>query len=447
MTHPPHPGSEHDGAGNGAANLDAQGVSTTTGPKPGPRSSSRRRGLQTFSSLQANPNWRYLFVGSLFANAAQWLQLITIGWLALDVSGSAFHSIMAVAVRALPTLLLGPWGGVLADRWDRRRLAMVTQLGLAAAGTCFAILVATGLVTSVWYIYGYTLVVGVGFSVVQPVRQALIANTVRQPDMANALALSALAVTSMRLSGSALGGILLETVDFHWNFFVEAGLYAAMVLLLIPMKTPYQDPSTAREHSPLTNLKEGLGYILGNRIMFRLLVLNFARTAVFSPLLLLLPAYTADALGEGAGVGTAMIVSMGIGGVTATFIMSTWGFFTRKGLVTLITMCSGSAVVLTLGLSHWVWLSVPIMIVMGLSQSHFIVANQVLVQNIVPDTLRGRVSSVWHYEQGMIPMFAGLIGILATFTGISWAMTGFGLAALLLGIFFLFAFRDIREQA
>ena len=447
MTHPSHPGSEHDGAGNGAANLDGQGVSTTAGPKPGPRSPSRRRGLQTFSSLQANPNWRYLFVGSLFANAAQWLQLITIGWLALDVSGSAFHSIMAVAVRALPTLLLGPWGGVLADRWDRRRLAMVAQLGLAISGACFAILVATGQVTSVWYIYGYTLVVGVGFSVVQPVRQALIANTVRQPDMANALALSALAVTSMRLSGSALGGILLETVDFHWNFFVEAGLYAAMVLLLIPMKTPYQDPSTAREHSPLTNLKDGLSYILGNRIMFRLLVLNFARTAVFSPLLLLLPAYTAGALGEGAGVGTAMIVSMGIGGVTATFIMSTWGFFTRKGLVTLITMCSGSAVVLTLGLSHWVWLSVPVMIVMGLSQSHFIVANQVLVQNIVPDTLRGRVSSVWHYEQGMIPMFAGLIGVLAAFTGISWAMTGFGLVALLLGIFFLIAFRDIRLQA
>lgn len=415
--------------------------------QPGHRPSSCQRGLQTFSSLQANPNWRFLFVGSLFANAAQWLQLITIGWLALDVSGSAFHSIMAVAVRALPTLLLGPWGGVLCDRWDRRQLAMVSQLGLAAAGVCFAILVATGQVTSVWYIYGYTLVVGVGFSVVQPVRQALIANTVRQPDMANALALSALAVTSMRLSGSALGGILLETVDFHWNFFVEAGLYAAMVLLLIPMRTPYQDPSTAREHSPLTNLKDGLSYILGNRIMFRLLVLNFARTAVFSPLLLLLPAYTAGALGEGAGVGTAMIVSMGIGGVTATFIMSTWGFFTRKGLVTLITMCSGSAVVLTLGLSHWVWLSVPIMVVMGLSQSHFIVANQVLVQSIVPDTLRGRVSSVWHYEQGMIPMFAGSIGILAAFTGISWAMTGFGLAALLLGIFFLIAFRDIREQA
>ena len=405
----------------------------------------RRRGLQTFSSLQANPNWRYLFIGSLFANAAQWLQLITIGWLALDVSGSPFHSIMAVSVRALPTLLLGPWAGVLADRWDRRWLAMVSQVGLAAAAVVFAWMVAAGQVTSVWYIYGYTLAAGVGFTVVQPVRQALIANTVRQPDMPNALALSALAVTSMRLCGSALGGILLETVDFQWNFFVEAGLYIAMVLLLIPMKMPYREPPTAREHSPLNNLKEGLTYILGHRIMFRLMVLNFARTAVFSPLLLLLPAYTSGALGEGAAVGTAMIVSMGVGGVTATFIMSTWGFFTRKGLVTLITMCSGSAVVLTLGLSHWVWLSVPVMVVMGLSQSHFIVANQVIVQGIVPDTLRGRISSVWHYEQGLIPMFSGLIGLAATFIGISWAMTGFGLASLALGLLFLFTFKDVRQ--
>ncbi len=406
----------------------------------------RRRGLQTFSSLQDNPNYRYLFTGGLFANAAQWLQLITIGWLALEVSGSPFHSIMAVSVRALPTLLLGPWGGVLADRWDRRWLAMAPQIGLAASALVFAWFVGNGMVTSVWHIYVYTLISGVGFSIVQPVRQALIANTVRQPDMANALALSALAVTSMRLSGSLLGGILIETVDFQWNFYVEAALYGAMALLLIPMKTPYQADGTARQHSPLTNLKDGLGYVIGNRMMLRLMILNFARTAVFGPLLLLLPAYTAGALGEGAGVGTAMIVSMGIGGVTATFIMSSWGFFTRKGLVTLITMCSGAVVVTTLGLSQWVWLSVPIMVVMGLSQSHFIVANQVLVQNIVPDTLRGRVSSVWHYEQGMIPMFSGIIGILATFTSISWAMTGFGVAALALSLFFLLTFKDVRAQ-
>lgn len=409
------------------------------------RSSARRGGMKTFTSLQNNPNYRYLFAGNLFANAAQWLQFISIGWLALDISGSAFHSIMAVAVRALPTLVLGPWGGVLADRIDRRKLAMVTQVGMSGAAVAFAFLILREQVTSIWYVYAYTIVTGVGFSVIQPVRQSLIANTVRQPDMANALALNALAVTSMRLVGAALGGILIETLGFQWNFFVEGGLYIGMMALLIPMRTPYTETSTARQSSALSNLKEGLSYIVENRLMLRLMTLNFVRTGVFAPLLLLLPAYTSEALGAGPGVGTAMLVSMGIGGVTATFIMSSWGFLTKKGLVTLITLVSGSAVITSLGLSHWIWYSVPIMVVMGISQSHFIVANQTLVQNIVPDTLRGRVSSVWHYEQGLIPLFSGMIGLVATQVGISWAILGFGGAALALSVLFLIRFGDIRS--
>jgi MFS family permease len=404
----------------------------------------RRGGLKTFSSLKNNRDYRYLFTGNLFANGAQWLQLITIGWLALDVSGSVFHSIMAVAVRALPILLLGPWGGVLADRWDRRKLAMATQAGLAVSAFIFAVLVTRGQVSSVWYIYAYTLVGGVAFTIMQPVRQALIANTVHPADMGNALALNAMTVTSMRLIGAAVGGVLIETVGFQWNFFVEASLYIGMALLLIPMRTPYRAASTARSASPTNNLVEGLGYILKSRVIMRLMVLNFTRTAVFMPLLLLLPGYTSEALNAGAGIGTAMIVSMGIGGVIASLVISSWGFFTKKGLVSLITLISGSAVIFSLGLAHWVWYAVPIMMVMGLSQTHFIVSNQTLVQTIVPDALRGRVSSVWHYEQGLIPLFAGLIGVMAEAIGIVAALAWVGGVALALALLFLLWFKEIR---
>ena len=176
------------------------------------------------------------------------------------------------------------------------------------------------------------------------------------------------------------------------------------------------------------------------------MVLNFSRTAVFMPLLMLLPVYTSQALDAGPAVGTAMMFTMGVGGVIATFIMSTWGFFAKKGTVCLITMLSGSVVVFVLGLSHWIWLSVPIMIVMGLSQSHFIVSNQTLVQTIVPDTLRGRVSSVWHYEQALIPMFAGGIGLAAGAIGIGWAMTIVGGVALVIGTFYVFRFNEVRGR-
>ena len=404
-----------------------------------------RRGLRTFSSLQNNRDYRYLFAGNLCGNGAHWLQLVTIGWLALGVSGSAFHSIMAVAVRALPILLIGPWGGVLADRWDRRALAMVTQIALALGALTFAVLVARGQVDTIWHVYGYTLTTGVAFAVTQPTRQALIANTVRRPDMGNALALSAMSTTSMRLVGAGTAGVLLGFLDFQWNFFVEGGLYAGMALLLLPMRTPYQEVSTAGGNSVLSNLREGLSYVLGDRIIFRLMVLNFARAAVFGPLLLLLPAYASGALDAGAGTGTAMIVVMGIGGTAASLVISSWGFFTRKGMVGLISLISGSGVIFTLGWSPWVWLSVPVMIVMGLSQTHFIVSNQTVIQILVPDFLRGRVSGVWHYEQGLTPLFAGVIGLIANLVGISTAMVWFGGIALAMGLFFLLTFEDIRR--
>ncbi|RUA31607.1 MAG: hypothetical protein DSY78_05720 [Chloroflexi bacterium] len=401
--------------------------------------------VKTFSSLQNHVNYRYLWTGNLFANCAQWLQFITIGWLALDISGSAFHSILTVAVRALPLLILGPWGGVLADRLDRRKLVMGVQVVMVSSALAFGILLANGKIDSIWHVYAYMLVSGIAFAFVQPTRQALVANVVPREDLGNALALNAMAVTSMRLAGAAISGVLIETVAFHWNFFVESALYVGMIVLLAPMKTPYRQDSERTKASPLADLKEGFQFIFGSREMVRLMVMNFVRTGVFMPLLLFLPAYTEEALGRGAGVSTAMIVIMGAGGLLATIMISSFGFFTKKGLVTLLTLISGSSVILILGLSQWVWVSVPIMLIMGLSQTHFIVANQTLIQTLVPDNLRGRVTSVWHYESGLIPLFAAITGGVGLLVGIGTAMAIGGVIALSISLIFLVRFGNIRR--
>jgi len=136
--------------------------------------------VNTFSSLKNNVNYRYLWTGNLFANCAQWLQFITIGWLALDLTGSALHSILTVAVRALPVLLLGPWGGVLADRLDRRKLVMGIQLVMVATSLAFGGLLAAGKIDSISHVYGYMLVSGLAFAFIQLIRQALVANTVHR---------------------------------------------------------------------------------------------------------------------------------------------------------------------------------------------------------------------------------------------------------------------------
>ena len=358
--------------------------------------------------------------------------------------GSALHSVAVAGVRSVPVLVLGPWAGVLADRIDRRKIAIVTNIAQAVLATAFAVLIAGDWV-EVWHAYTYMLLSGCAHSIQQPVRHALVANTVPRSDLANALALNAMTINITRLSGPLVGGLLISTVGFKWNFFFEAALYTGMVLLLLPMRTPYREASTARRVSAFTNLREGLVYILGNSALFRLTLLNFLRTTVFMPLVLLMPVYTTQALGAGVGTGTFMISLMGIGGLATTLIVATWGFFTKKGLVTLIALLAGSMVIVLLGLSHWVWLSLPLMVLMGLCQVHSVVSSITLIQSIVSDNLRGRVTSVWNYESGLIPLAAVGIGYIADRVDINTALITVGTAAAVLSLLALVRFKEIRE--
>jgi len=431
----------HDPAAGEAAPVPDQ-VRTRAASRP--PEAGQRGGIKTFSSLQNNPNYRFLFAGNLFANAAQWLQLFTVGWLVLELSGgSALQSATSVGIRTLPTLLLGPWAGALADRWDRRKIAIFVQVWLAVAASLFALLVASGEI-AVWHAYVYMALSGIGFTMMQPVRQALVANTVPRSDLRNALALNAMTVTSMRLVGPLLGGILMETVGFKWNFLLQSSLYVGMFVLLLPMRTPYREASTNRKVSMWSNLAEGMGYILKNQVILRLNMMNIVRSAVFQPLVFLLPVYTKEVLDAGPGAGTALVTAMGLGGLSATVLISSWRFFTKKGLVSLIALMAGSVCILLLGLAQWLWLSMALLGTQGFFQTHFIVSNMTSIQTVVPDSLRGRVSSVWQYLDGLIPMWVFLIGLLAELTGIRLALMATGALALGFSISYMLRFKDIR---
>jgi len=405
--------------------------------------------ISTFESMVNNKNFRYLLVGNFFGNCAVWLQFVSVGWLTYDLTGSGIQSMMTVAIRAIPTLLLSPVGGVWADKMSRNKLAAVSQSFTAITALVFAVALVLGLVDNVIYIYAYMIFTGLGFAVTQPVRQALIANTVKPDDLGNALALNAMTVTSMRLLGAVIAGTLIVYVDYQWNFFVETALYIGMTLLQIPMKTPFTDKRTSEVKSVYGDLVSGLGYIGRNTIVLRLMILNFLRTVVFTPILLLLPYYTSEALNSEADVGTLMIIMMGLAGVLSSLYISTFGYVIRKGFIGPLTLIGGGIVILTLGMSNSVWVSVPIMLLLGICQTHFIVSNQTLIQETVTDEYRGRVSSVWHYEQGLIPLSTLIIGLLAANPlwdiGISNSLIITGLFTIGLSSILLLWYKDIAR--
>ena len=413
-------------------------------PSKASAATGRHPRIRTFSSLR-NKDFRLLWAGNIFEHMALWLQLISLSWLVWSLSGSALLSGMAAGSRGLPTLVIGPWAGVIADRMDRRKLVITAQVFLAGVSVFFALLVASGAV-QVWHAMVYAIVSGICFAFIMPARQALIVNTVPPGDLSNAFALSAMTVTSNRLIGGILGGLLITTVGIQWNFFVEGAAYIVTALLLIPMRTPYQEASTARQSSVFTNLKDGLAYVWkDNRIILHLMVLNFVLNMAFIPVPALLPAYTTAVLHSEANVGGYLLAAQGVGGVTATVLIASLGFVLKKGQLGMVALVAGSAAILVLAQSNWLLLSLAMLVVLGVCQTSFIVTNQVLVQAMVPDTLRGRVTSLYMLEFGLGPVAIFLIGLLMDLYSVSGALTIVASASLASSLFFLLAFRQVRN--
>ena len=423
--------------------MDRDTTSSKTSPQAG-AATPRGSGIRAFSSLRSN-DFKLLWAGNIFETMALWLQLISLSWLVWDLSGSAMLSGLAAGLRGLPTLIIGPWAGVLADRMDRRKLVIVFQVILTGVAVLFALLVASGAV-QVWHAMVYAIVSAVCFGFMMPARQALIVNTVPPEDLGNAFAVSGFAFNANRLAGGVLGGLLITTVGIQWNFFVEGAAYIITALLLIPMKTPYQEVSTARESSMLANLKDGLVYIWrDNRIILHLMVLSLILNLALMPVMALLPAYTTEVLLAEANVGGYLMAAQGLGGVTATVLIASLGFGTKKGLLELVTLVVGTAAVLILAQSHWLLLSLGMLVLLGVSQTSFIVINQILVQTMIPDTLRGRVTSLYMLEFGLGPLAIALIGLLMDLVSVAGALTIVASVGLASALFFLLTFRQVRN--
>lgn len=410
---------------------------------------SRLPRLQTFDSFIAHRNYRLLWIGNFFANSAQWFQLLTIGWLVRELTaGSSSSPLLVVTVgglNTLPGLLVGPWGGVLGDRIDRRKLIISIQTFMAVFAFLFAFFVLTGRV-QVWHAYAYVLISGTCLSVTQPMRQVLIANTVPRESLANAYAANVLTITGTRLLGPLFGGILIATLGFFWNFAIEAVFYISMVLVLLPMKMPYyQKRDTGTRQSPFADLKEGLRYIWkGNRVIFFLMTLSLIPNVVLQPLMFLLPVFTEEVLHGGPDVGGYLLAVNGFGGLVAAFLIASVGFIFKRGLVTLAMVSASSVFILLFAQAQWLALAFPMIAMFAFSQSTFRTASGTLIQTLVPDELRGRVTSFQRYGQGFVVISSLLIGWLVGATSVPFALTTMGVIGLSFSLVFLVTAHRIR---
>ena len=364
--------------------------------------------------------------------------------------GSALLVVGIGGISTLPGLIVGPLGGVLGDRIDRRKLIVYLQAFMAVFAFGFGWFVAFDFV-EVWHVFAYAIVSGACLSITQPMRQALIANTVPRHMLGNAYATNVLTIPGTRAVGPFIGGILVSSFGFFWNFAIESLLYIGMILAFMPMRTPYAEPRRVRTGSATAgffqDLAEGFRYIWsGNRVLFLLITLTIVPNVVLQPVMFMLPLFTSEVLGRGADMGGYMLATNGFGGFLMALTIASFGFFIRRGMVCLITAAASSILALVLIQAAWLPLALIVIALFAASQTAFRTTNGTLTQTLTPDDLRGRITSLQRLGQGFVVGSSLLVGWFAGVTSVRLALAAIGVVGLALAIAYVICAERLRNQ-
>ena len=310
-------------------------------------------------------------------------------------------------------------------------------------------------VAQVSHAYFYVLLSGVGLAIVQPTRQALIANTVPRDAIGHAYATNTFTIAGTRMIGPFFGGIIIASMGFTWNFLVEAALYLGVVVALLPMKTPYQvqariAPGPARRPSrrisPLRDLAEGIRYVWKDEpAIFQIMLLSMVANVVIHPVLFILPLFTADVLQRGADVGGYLLAASGFGALASALTIATVGFVFRKGRLALGSVVAAAIATIMFAYTPWLIMSIFLCALFSAGLNANRTASGTLVQLLVPDQLRSRIIGLQNYFMGFVVFTSLLIGWFAATTSVTTAIAAVGVVGLVLGVSYFILLGRVRN--
>jgi MFS family permease len=396
---------------------------------------------QTFSSLR-HRDYLLLWIGTLVSHSGDWMDQIAFNWLVLEISNSPLSLGIVNLCRALPVLLLVPLGGVAADHWERRKILMVTQ----SAAMCLAFLLG-GLVTSgvvkIWEIYIIAALRGAIMSFNMPARQSIIFNTVPKDDLPNAIALNSATNNLTRVLGPAAGGILIALFGVDWLFYLNGLSFLAILWTLYLMKD-YKTTGGGAKASPWRELKEGILFLRGNKLLLYLVSLAIVPMFFGQPYMTMLTVFARDVLRIGpAGLGL-LTSTAALGSIAGALIIAGRRKHPQIAVMLCEIMLFGAAL-LIFSFSRWVPVSLLFLFLAGGSNIAYNATNNTLLQLSVPDAFRGRVISLLFINRGMIPLGTALTGLLAEKWGAPVALGSMACMLIVLGAAAYLARPDISS--
>ncbi|HEX6967047.1 MAG TPA: MFS transporter [Gemmatimonadaceae bacterium] len=394
--------------------------------------------------LLEHRNFRLYWLGQTGSQIGTWVQSVARGWLALQLSNSAFVVAFVGFAGSIPVLLFSLFAGVFADRYDKLRLVKITQTLFLVQSALTWWFVWSGHITIAWLV-ALSLFNGMVNAFDTPSRQALIVELVGKEDLVNAIALNSSGFNLARIIGPAIGGALIKLVGLAWCFALDAVSYLAVLLGLLLIVLPKFSAAEGLV-SPVEGMLQGLAYMRETRVMGQLMRLVAVVSVFAVPYLVLMPVEARDVLHRGAGGYGALLTAVGVGAFLGALALAGAGSGLRRGRLLAGSTISFAALLIVFAFVRSIWLAIPVLVLIGLSMIITTALANGLIQTVVPDALRGRIMAAYAFVfVGMAPLGYLLLGFISKFSNISVAIGGGAAVTLLFALWEFGTHPEIRR--
>ena len=386
---------------------------------PAGRRSRLARHRDRLAPAFAHRDFVRLWRANLGTMMAYWMQNVAQGWLVAVITESPLILGTLAMIRAVPMLVLSPFGGVLADRVSRTKLLITSQLLFTVAGLSIGVLVATGAI-QVWHLAVSSVLAGTSFAISMPARNALVSDLVPRRQVGNAIALTSTTMNASRIVGPALAGWLIGLIGIAGTYFAQTAGYVWGMLNILAVRGGDQHPRT--RGSPFAALRDGFKFAFSTRPLAALLLLGLSPSLFSMPMVMILPIFVKQDLKAGSEELGLVLAAQGIGAVVGSIGVVAYAANRRKGPVAMISAAAFGALVMVLGLTRSPLAAGIVMAVAGFFSAVYMATNQTMIQLLAPNRLRGRVMSIWMLGWGLTPLGLMPLSIVAENRGMPDAM-------------------------
>ena len=417
----------------------AEAVRTETLAAPAPAAATGRFHLRTFESLN-DREFRWFYLALLGQMGAMNMQMLARGYLAFELTGSFAALGLIGLANAIPMLALSLYGGVIADRFPKKRVLQAGQAVSALIALCVGLLLVADLLTFP-YLLAAGAVQGVVMALMMPSRQSILPEVVGMERLMNAVSLQAAGMNLMRLMGPAAGGFLIAWVGAESLYFIMTAMYLVAVAALMPVQLRHEGGGRAarRSRGGGGGLIEGLRYIRNDATIFMLLVMTFVISILAMPYLLMLPGFVDEIFGGGPKELGLLISVGGVGSLIGALTLASLPA-KRRGLMLLASGLVMGFALVGFSASPSIWIGGVFMFFVGVGSAGRQALGNVLLQSYTENEYRGRVMSIYMTQISLMSLGAFIIGIIAEAVGAEWALGGMATLLVVMSLgFFVFS--------